>query len=46
LDGQGRSEGIVLQRTVEYMRDALEERKDLVEKLETNGIKVSDSDKL
>ncbi|KAI1432583.1 hypothetical protein GGR50DRAFT_673718 [Xylaria sp. CBS 124048] len=37
LEGQGRSEGVVLKRTVNYMRVQLQERKRLVEAAEARG---------
>ncbi|KAH8197417.1 hypothetical protein TruAng_008394 [Truncatella angustata] len=37
LDGQGRSEGLVLSRTVEYMREQLEVRRRLVQEREARG---------
>lgn len=37
LEGQGRSEGLVLKRTVDYMRDQLEERQEMVERIERSG---------
>ena len=37
LEGQGRSEGLVLKRTVDYMREKIEERRDLVERIEEAG---------
>ena len=37
LEGQGRSEGLVLKRTVEYMREQLAERRAVVDKIETRG---------
>ncbi|KAH8899389.1 hypothetical protein GQ53DRAFT_308871 [Thozetella sp. PMI_491] len=43
LEGQGRSEGIVLKKTVTYMREQLEERRELVRKIEENGGQVDES---
>ncbi|TDZ66082.1 Protein max [Colletotrichum trifolii] len=43
LEGQGRSEGLVLKKTVEHMRAALSERRILVERLETSGTEVDES---
>ncbi|KAJ9152103.1 hypothetical protein NKR23_g2679 [Pleurostoma richardsiae] len=43
LEGQGRSEGLVLKRTVEYMREQLEERRRLVQLIEQNGGQVDDA---
>ncbi|KAI1074288.1 hypothetical protein F5B20DRAFT_564026 [Whalleya microplaca] len=37
LEGQGRSEGLVLKKTVEYMRENLVKRRELVQKLEAEG---------
>lgn len=37
LEGQGRSEGLVLNRTVEYMREQLEVRRRLVQEREARG---------
>ncbi|KAK5992644.1 hypothetical protein PT974_06059 [Cladobotryum mycophilum] len=37
LEGQGRSEGLVLKRTVEFMREQLKERQALVERIEQAG---------
>ncbi len=42
LEGQGRSEGIVLKKTVVYMREQLEERRELIRKIEENGGQVDD----
>lgn len=38
----GRSEGIVLQRTVEFMRTQLQERRELIAKIESNGGHIDD----
>jgi hypothetical protein len=43
LEGQGRSEGIVLKRTVDFMRDQLEERRQLVQAIEQRGGHVDDA---
>ena len=43
LEGQGRSEGVVLKKTVGYMREQLDERKALIRKIEENGGHVDDS---
>lgn len=43
LEGQGRSEGLVLKRTVEFMREQLAERRDLIDNIEQNGGRVDDS---
>jgi heteromeric Ino2p/Ino4p transcription factor len=40
LEGQGRSESVVLKKTVDHMRAQLEERRKLVEKIEALGGKV------
>ncbi len=40
LEGQGRSEGLVLKRTVEYMREQIQERRGLVERIEVAGGEV------
>lgn len=42
LAGQGRSEGIVLRRTVAYIKEQLRKRRDLVMAAETRGEYVSD----
>ncbi|KAI0474828.1 hypothetical protein F4859DRAFT_80411 [Xylaria cf. heliscus] len=42
LEGQGRSEGLVLKRTVEYMRVQLEQRRELVLAAEARGEFVSE----
>jgi septum formation protein len=42
LEGQGRSEGLVLKRTVEYMRQQIEERRALVDRIEKSGGHVDD----
>jgi hypothetical protein len=42
LEGQGRSESVVLNKTVLYMRAQLEERKALVKRIEALGGKVDD----
>ncbi|KAG5987980.1 hypothetical protein E4U43_004871 [Claviceps pusilla] len=42
LEGQGRSEGLVLKRTVEYMRQQLQERQALIDRIEQNGGHVDD----
>ena len=42
LEGQGRSESIVLNKTVSYMRAQLEERAQLVTRIERMGGKVDD----
>ncbi|KAL6860072.1 Transcription factor [Amphichorda felina] len=42
LEGQGRSEGLVLKRTVEFMREKIEERRDLVDRVEKAGGEVNE----
>jgi hypothetical protein len=42
LEGQGRSESIVLKKTVDYMRAQMEERRRLVERIESMGGQVED----
>ena len=42
LEGQGRSEGLVLKRTVEFMREQIAERQNLVERVEGAGGDVDD----
>lgn len=42
LEGQGRSEGIVLKRTVAYIREELAKRRDLVLAAEARGEHVPD----
>lgn len=37
LEGQGRSEGLVLKKTVDYMKEQMEIRRDLIKRLEDNG---------
>lgn len=46
LEGQGRSEGLVLQRTVEFMKKAIEERQRLIREIESRGGTVDDKDRL
>ena len=43
LEGQARSEGLVLKKTVDFMRDQLVERQKLVEEVERRGGKVEES---
>jgi heteromeric Ino2p/Ino4p transcription factor len=43
LEGQGRSEGIVLNRTVTYIRDQLAARRELIQKVESSGGTVDDA---
>ncbi|EPE08645.1 helix-loop-helix dna-binding domain-containing protein [Ophiostoma piceae UAMH 11346] len=42
LEGQGRSEGLVLKRTVDYMREAIDERNKLISQIEARGGTVDD----
>ncbi len=42
LEGQGRSESVVLKKTVDYMRAQLEERRKLVDRIEELGGQVED----
>ncbi|KAH8174514.1 hypothetical protein LIA77_05933 [Sarocladium implicatum] len=42
LEGQGRSEGLVLKRTVEFMREQIAERQLLVNQVEGAGGDVDD----
>lgn len=42
LEGQGRSEGLVLKRTVEFMREKIEERRGIVEQIEKAGGEVDE----
>ncbi|EMR70843.1 hypothetical protein MGN70_006577 [Eutypa lata] len=42
LEGQGRSEGLVLKKTVEYMKEQLEQRRDIILRLEADGRVVED----
>ncbi len=37
LEGQGRSEGLVLKRTVEYMREQISERQEMIQRIEQSG---------
>ncbi|KAL7943064.1 hypothetical protein V8C42DRAFT_329535 [Trichoderma barbatum] len=37
LEGQGRSEGLVLKRTVDYMREQIVQRQALIERIEQSG---------
>jgi hypothetical protein len=43
MEGQGRSEGLVLTETVKYMRTQLAERRELVQKLERGGAVVDEA---
>jgi hypothetical protein len=42
LEGQGRSEGHVLNVTVQFILEKIEERRQLVEQIEARGGHVSD----
>ena len=42
LEGQGRSESVVLKKTVDYMRAQLAERRNLVGRIEELGGQVED----
>ncbi|KAF7553749.1 hypothetical protein G7Z17_g3365 [Cylindrodendrum hubeiense] len=42
LEGQGRSEGLVLKRTVDYMREQLVERQAMIDRVEQAGGGVDD----
>ena len=42
LEGQGRSEGLVLKKTVDHMREKIEERRVIVAEIEAKGGKVDD----
>ncbi|KAI1631374.1 hypothetical protein F4809DRAFT_169500 [Biscogniauxia mediterranea] len=42
LEGQGRSEGLVLKRTVDYMKEQLVRRRELVKEAEARGQYVPD----
>ncbi|ERS95970.1 helix-loop-helix DNA-binding protein domain protein [Sporothrix schenckii 1099-18] len=46
LEGQGRSEGLVLQRTVEFMNAELEKRRQLIRDIESRGGTVDEKDRL
>jgi len=43
MEGQGRSEGLVLQKTVQFLRETLEERRRLIESIELRGDRVDES---
>ncbi|KAH7180615.1 hypothetical protein DER46DRAFT_567243 [Fusarium sp. MPI-SDFR-AT-0072] len=45
LEGQGRSEGLVLKRTVDYMREQLSERQAMVDRIEQAGGDVDEKHK-
>ncbi|MCJ1358826.1 MAG: hypothetical protein MMC33_008826 [Icmadophila ericetorum] len=40
MEGQGRSEGLVLQKVVEYAKDLVDERRKLIEEVEGRGGRV------
>lgn len=42
MEGQGRSESVVLNKTVTYMREQLAERRELVKQIEGMGGRVED----
>lgn len=46
MAGQGRSEGLVLAKLVEYAKTQIEERKRLVAELEARDVQVADEDKM
>ncbi|KAL2113959.1 hypothetical protein VUR80DRAFT_1537 [Thermomyces stellatus] len=46
IEGQGRSEGLVLQKTAEYLHAQLEENRRLVEELERRGGEVPEDLKM
>lgn len=43
LEGQGRSESIVLQKTVDFIHTQLQERRDLIAEIENRGGRVDES---
>lgn len=43
LEGQGRSESVVLKKSVDFMRLKLQERRDLVTEIETQGGRIDES---
>jgi len=43
LEGQGRSESVVLKKTVEFMRLKLQERRELIAEIERVGGRIDDS---
>jgi hypothetical protein len=45
IEGMGRSEGLVLKRTAEYMRDQLAERQTMVDSIEKAGGTVDEKHK-
>ncbi|KAK0633380.1 hypothetical protein B0T14DRAFT_417225 [Immersiella caudata] len=46
LEGLGRSEGTVLARTVEFLKEQIEERNRLLKELEKRGVQVDEKDRL
>ena len=42
LEGQGRSESVVLKKTVDFLRAQLEERRQLIARIEELGGQVDD----
>ncbi|KAK2003907.1 hypothetical protein LX36DRAFT_565366 [Colletotrichum falcatum] len=42
LEGQGRSEGLVLKKTVEFMKEQLRQRQELVDRIESAGGEVDE----
>lgn len=42
LEGQGRSEGLVLKKTVEFMKEQLRQRQELVDRIESTGGEVDE----
>ena len=46
LEGQGRSESVVLKRTVDFMREKVEERRELVRLVEAEGGRVDEDMKV
>jgi heteromeric Ino2p/Ino4p transcription factor len=43
LEGQGRSESVVLRKSVDFMRVKLQERRDLITEIETQGGRIDES---
>ena len=43
LEGQGRSESVVLRKSVDFMRMKLQERRDLVAEIETQGGRIDEN---
>ena len=46
MEGQGRSEGLVLTKTVEFVKEQIEERKKLLKELEERGVTVDETDRV